>query len=136
MSGLVLLLLLLEVDSIASLFTAIPLPHVEQNFATSSILDPHEAQNSYIPPIILLPLPYHMLLYFRYSLKGPCVRYNSELYLTQGGITFYQIRSANSGWSMNGLRLPCHFWMTLLRFLSISSTGSCLCHSSRTESLP
>lgn len=82
--GLGLVLLLLEVDSIASFFATIPLPHVEQNFATSSILDPHEAQNSYIPPIILLPLPYHMLLYFRYSLKGPCVRYNSELYLTQG----------------------------------------------------
>ena len=84
MSGLGLVLLLLEVDSIASLFTVFSLPHVEQNFATSSILEPHEAQNSYIPPIILLPLPYHMLLYFRYSLKGPCVRYNSELYLTQG----------------------------------------------------
>lgn len=67
MSGLGLVLLLLKVDSIASLFAVIPLPHVEQNFATSSILEPHEAQNSYIPPIILLPLPYHMLLYFRYS---------------------------------------------------------------------
>ena len=82
--GLVLLLFLLEVDSTASLFASIPLPHIEQNFAPSSILEPHEAQNSYIPPIILLPLPYHMLLHSRYSLKGPCVRYNSELYLTQG----------------------------------------------------
>lgn len=69
MSGLGLVLLLLEVDSIASLFAVIPSPHVEQNIATSSILEPHEAQNSYIPPIILLPLPYDMLLYFRYSIK-------------------------------------------------------------------
>lgn len=84
MSGLGLVLLLLEVDSIASLFVVITSPHVEQNLATSSILESHEAQNSYIPPIILLPLPYHMLLHSRYSLKGPCVRYSSELYLTQG----------------------------------------------------
>jgi len=69
MSGLVLFLLLLEVDSI---FTTTSLPHVEQNFATSSILEPHEAQNSYIPPIILLPLPYDMLLHFRYSTKIVC----------------------------------------------------------------
>lgn len=88
MSGLGLVLLLLEVDINASIFTSTSLPHVEQNFAPSSILDPHEAQNSYIPPIILLPLPYHMLSHFRYSTKkDPCVRYNSELYLTQGGIT-------------------------------------------------
>lgn len=91
MSGLGLVLLLLKVDSIASLFTAFSLPHVEQNFAPSSILDPHEAQNSYIPPIILLPLPYHMLSHFRYSTKkDPCVRYNSELYLTQGTTKFHQ----------------------------------------------
>lgn len=55
MSGLGLVLLLLKVDSIASLFTAFSLPHVEQNFAPSSILDPHEAQNSYIPPIFFYP---------------------------------------------------------------------------------
>lgn len=72
MLGLVLLLLLLEVDSIASLFAAIPLPHIEQYFAIPSILEPHEAQNSYIPPIILLPLPYHMLLHFRYSVEIVC----------------------------------------------------------------
>ena len=94
MSGLVLFLLLLELDSVSSIFISFSLPHVEQNFATSSILEPHEVQNSYIPPIILLPIPYDMLLHFRYSTKivcytgtnqkGPCVRYNSELYATQG----------------------------------------------------
>ena len=53
----------------SSFIKAISLPHVEQNLATSSILEPHEAQNSYIPPIILLPFPYDMLLHFRYYLK-------------------------------------------------------------------
>lgn len=53
----------------SSFIKAISLPHAEQKLATSSILEPHEAQNSYIPPIILLPLPYNMLLHFRYSTK-------------------------------------------------------------------
>jgi len=67
MSGLVLFLLFLELDSMSSIFIAFSLPHVVQNFATSFSLVPHEVQNSYIPPIILLPIPYDMLLQFRYS---------------------------------------------------------------------
>ena len=44
--------------------------------------------------------------------------------------------ATHSGWSMYGLRLPCHLaWIALLRALSLLSTGSRACHSRITASI-
>lgn len=61
----------------SSFIKAFSLPQVEQNLATSSILEPHEAQNSYIPPIILFP--FHMICFCIFGIP-------LKLFATQGQI--------------------------------------------------
>ena len=92
MPGLFLFLLLLELGSMSSFITAISFPHFEQNFAASSILKPHEAQNSYIPPIILLHLLYDMLLHFWYATKIVChtgTKPNIHAHILRNCINFF-----------------------------------------------